>query len=285
MFRGPIQNNPPLVLFDLDETLIDRQYQPNIAEQDLIAAFRTAIDKGFVLGLNSDSPHVSLQEKYGRWGMNGPVVSERGAAIVQPGGGVEVFAAGAAAQFPRLRERLVAALQQRPDVTLKFGHVWQLAALSQAIKPDERLVIINPHRQFSLSFWVRCGAGQAAQASLLRQTVAALETLIEREFPDIAQARDTPFDVNDGYGICVAQLRSTTKTAAVSALADRDRRVFMIGNSMSDWIDDARVTHGAVANSDAAFRARTGERAGLLATEPLTRGALQLLARIMESAK
>jgi hypothetical protein len=277
---------PPIVLFDLDETLIDRHYRPNLADGELRRAFGAAIERGFVLGLNSDSPYESLLAKYRMWGMNGPIVSERGARVADPqSDAVSLFASGAAAQFPALRERLVASLERRGDLTVTSGHVWELAALSAAVLPEQRMVIVNPHRQSSLSFWVRTGAAlrdEAAADRLLADVVSELEALIARDFPDIARERDTPFDVNRDYGICVAQLRTTSKTAAVRALADGDRAVFMIGNSKSDWIEDPRILHGAVANSDPGFKDLVRGQGGLLANAPLTQGAVEMLAAIVD---
>jgi hypothetical protein len=56
----------------------------------------------------------------------------------------------------------------------------------------------------------------------------------------------------------------------------------MIGNSLSDWIDDPRVVHGAVGNASKEFKDRVRHQGGYTAARDLTEGALELLERMAE---
>ena len=200
--------NPPLFLFDLDETLIGRDYSLNVEERSLREAFRRAIANGAVLGLNSDTPTRSLKEKYTRWGMNGPIVAERGAEILTQAGET-VDLASPAGEFTKLRDRFAHVFSQRDDVSLRFAHAWDLDETVAQARPDQRLVVINPYRQRSLSFWARRGGSSGAAAMdfpLLQEMVTVLMSLIASEFPALRQNLDDPLDVNPDY--CIAVIHS-----------------------------------------------------------------------------
>jgi hydroxymethylpyrimidine pyrophosphatase-like HAD family hydrolase len=276
----------PIVLFDLDETLIDRTYSLNVDVERLRAEFRAAIAQGAVLGLNSDTPLPSLKETYDAWGLNGPIVAERGAQLYRRTGEV-IDLVPHAADFQRVRQRFVHELSRDGDVCIRFAQAFDLEEVTRNAPADARLVVIHPYRERSLSFWTRRGgrSGDAAHdPELLQAATQKLSELIAQEFP--ALSRDLDIDRNLKYCICVMTLRATQKTAAVKRLLDEWPRVFMIGNSMSDWIDSDRVIHGAVANADDAFKQRVRtQEGGRIAQAELTEGAIELLRGIVASTR
>lgn len=148
--------------------------------------------------------------------------------------------------------------------------------LAGAPRDAERLVLLNTSRERSLGFFVRRAVGDGTfvfDDATLRRVVSALTEVAERGFPTIWSRAD--LDVNDECCVCILHHRDTTKRAGVTRLLDELglRRRVMIGNGLSDYIDDGRVVHGAVGNARAELKALASRVAGTAVTE----GALELL--------
>src|SRR3989338_11517160 len=70
--------NSPLILLDVDETLVDIDYKLTCPASEWHAALRRAEARGAIIGLNSDSAYDTLQKRAVAYGIGGPVVAGRG---------------------------------------------------------------------------------------------------------------------------------------------------------------------------------------------------------------
>ena len=75
--------NGPLILLDVDETLVDVNYKLTCPDREWHVALRRAEKRGAIIGLNSDSAYDTLQKRAAAYGIQGPIVAERGALVAQ----------------------------------------------------------------------------------------------------------------------------------------------------------------------------------------------------------
>jgi hypothetical protein len=282
----------PLILLDVDETIVDTQYRLTVDPDVFRAAIVRVQERGAVLGLNSDSAFETLDRRARNLALRGPIVAERGALVATDRG--IAYTNQKALWLPELRDRFVRAFTEggRADrFAVLLGDVNQLAdalpGLPEAAAP-RTLILVNGFRRCSLAFYVR----RWRKDGLHRDVVYAGEVF--RLLEDIGEALaltsdvmsrhwfDRDVDVNPAYGICIIHDRQTTKSCAIDhILAEAgDRPVHMIGNSMSDDLKDSRVIQCAVGNADADYQARCRESGGLIAEQSLTAGVIELLDRI-----
>jgi len=288
--------NGPLILFDVDETLVDTGYEFTVPHGDVTAAIRRAETNGAIVGLNSDSGLATLKRYAVRAGMTGPIIAERGALVQEERGVPPEVLIPEAARFRELRGRFLTALM-REDRSLTYWVILSAfvndLAKPKAMPPLRPListdiaVLVNGSRLCSCSFYVRKQTWNvewswASDDVALDAVIAILEEAGE-EIPDLWAVRDV--DRNPTYGICVVHHRDTQKSRAVDWILEHAgaRPVYMIGNSTSDDLGDPRVIQCAVGNAKDVYKARCLETGGFVAERPLTEGAIEILEHIMRS--
>jgi hypothetical protein len=273
----------PLILFDLDETIIDTSYCVSVPDNVFRSAIQRAQGAGALVGLNSDSPHASLVRYAERFGMEGPIISERGGMVALSPDVPPISLVPEALGFGEMREAFVDAVLRTygADVLLVHGDV---AELSTTLPQPGQLgcvakiaVLVNGLRQCSVSYYVRCRTDGAWTSSPHRlREIHALLAAIGQSAP---LWLDGDEDLNDDYGIVIVHHRATKKAGAVPWLREAfpGRVIRMIGNSVSDWMGDDGVLHAAVANASSAYL----QRCITVADTPLTAGCIELLERFV----
>lgn len=275
----------PLILMDVDETIVDTKYRLTVDAEEFHAAIERVQARGAILGLNSDSAFETLDRRARDFGLRGPTVAERG-ALVATNANI-AYTNPEARWCAELRDRFVRALteESRSDrFAVLLGDVNQLAdalpGLPEAAAP-RTLILVNGFRRCSLAFyvrrWERSGLSRDPRATA--DAMAILEE-IGSSMGERWHKRDT--DANPDYGICIVHDRDTTKPRAVNHILAHagDRRVYMIGNSAADDLKDPRVTQCAVGNASSEYKARAIATGGLVAEYGLTAGVIELLDRI-----
>lgn len=257
------------VLLDLDSTLIDQSYN---LTTDVKATFGRLIHSGWLIGLNSDTPLKPLQVWWRKLGLNGPIVAERGAVVWLPDG-VQMLTSDFAEVFGNLRAAVIRAFLQIPGCLVIAGDATEFVrTVDRLTGCDTLLVAVNQYRMCSLSFFVRTisDQGQVLKDPIQARSVIRRLSALSAEFPIINQGQ-----LDERYCIFIVNAPDTNKTKGVQLLLDRLRleEMVMIGDSISDYIDDPRVHHFAVGNATPEFLALC-DRA---ATEVHTRGVIELL--------
>ncbi len=263
--------NGRLVLIDLDETLIDTQYQ--LTDAGIYGAINEAQSKGLTIGLNSNTPFQGLAIWRERLGMNGPIIAENG-AVVSGDDGTPQFDEQEAVQY-RIAQKAVAKRLGTLGVSTWSGN--PVEALRKGVRFGESgqtVALINNLRQCSLSFFVRV-VDQDGSFIIDNRETERISDLVGDLYPDFD---DAVLDINPEYGIIIAGRQKNNKYAGgqkLRSLLNYTGTFDMIGNSMGDYLGDL-ANHYAVANATEEYQ----KMSGYIASQPLTSGVIEILEMI-----
>lgn len=273
-----------LVLLDVDQTIIDKNYSLTVPLEKFRESVTCAQSEGVVIGLNSDSALSTLSSRMASYGLHGPVIAEKGALLLHRAGLVEpLYLDEKLKQYELFRNAIVQEILQRNSESCQYllvagdvnGLVNQLPNLPPASNSAEFAIIVNGLRKCSLGLWSRrrkMDGTWVIDSTALDDMISHIERIGIR-FSDIWGTRD--IDRNEQYGIYIAHDKSTNKARAVDHLI-RDEvfdQIFMVGDSMSDWLDDPRVTQCAVENASDEYK----KKCSMVALSPRTAGVIELL--------
>lgn len=278
----------PLVLLDVDETLLDVNYQLTVP----LGHWREAVDRaqarGATVGLNSDTSFPHLQRWARQYGIHGPIIAERGALfaptpVVAPTATVPV-----AARFPEFRtEFLLTLLAPRKvldEYLVCFGDINALSKQLPRLTPDVCLagaaVFVNGLRQASFSLYVR----RRGPDGSWEKDEGALDAVLGQVTSVIARSSwlcgQEEIDRNPAYGICIVHHRDSQKRAALAPLlteiGEHDPLI-MVGNSCSDLLGSSQVLQCAVGNADPAYKAACAH----VAERDRAAGVIELLEKLL----
>lgn len=269
-----------LLLVDLDGTLIDKNYRTtdNAIQEELDKIQKN----GFEIVLCSDSAIEYLEGWQRRLGISplSPIIGEKGGIIAMPNGASIIptaIDASLETAFCQARESLIKALSTNKGQLLILGDVNELA-----MRPPEfnleyqlsRVILVNTFRRVSFSMYIRKVDERGhlkIDSALTKKTWQEIEPTLLKHLP----GKELTLDVNHSYGIIIIHHKQTSKTRAVKRLLEKRRykRVFMVGDSKSDYIQDPQVIHLAVGNATAEYK----QLADYVATQKLTSGVIELL--------
>ena len=258
-----------LVLLDLDGTLIDEDYH---LPTDIISALNRGKDAGWLIGLNSDTPLKPLQVWWRKLGLNGPIIAEKGAILWLPDGR-QMLTSNAEDLFASLREEAVELFLRVPGCLVVVGDATEFVrSVTHLTGCDSCVVAVNAYRRCSLSFFVRTVGEQGKlieDPAVARDVVERIGILTPR-YPILSDGQ-----LDERYCIFIVNAPDTDKTKGVHRLLQelQTEEVIMIGDSMSDFIDEPRVKHYAVGNASLEFKAKCEG----VAKRAYTEGVLELL--------
>lgn len=235
-----------VALIDLDGTLLDMQYQ--VTDERIYSTVQRLQDSGWQIGLSSDTPYAGLKLWQDRFGMQGPMIAERGALVAV--GDSLLYDKEQAAAFAAATQAAAAIATQR----YVFWEGNPVEALRQGLRvgdPGDTVVLLNNLRQCSLSYFVR-QAGKDGELAIANDRTAAVAAELRATYPDFADLEE---DVNDDYGIVIVSRTGTTKRAGTQKLMSAlgVERVAMLGNSMGDYIGEDIAAQLAVGNADVPY--------------------------------
>ncbi|MEK7139344.1 MAG: hypothetical protein AAB817_01455 [Patescibacteria group bacterium] len=277
-------------MIDIDKTLINPTYDFTVPVEEIKSTVLQAQNCGLIIGLNSDSAIPTIAAKSDCLGITGPIIAERGALFLPTSVAPPIVVNPAADNFVSFRDAFLAALLKRSVGT---GHdlviigdvnflVNQLPAGPAAITTAKRAIIINGLRRCSCGLWVRTrdtnGQWQIDEPTL-RDVFEELLPIGTAIFHDGAGQPIMDVDYNPEYGIIIIHHPLSSKAAAIHQLRVTypDRTIYMIGDSMSDWMGGEQVIQCAVGNASADYR----RRCQLVSSDSFTAGVLGILETIL----
>lgn len=271
-----------LILLDLDKTLIDESYQPTIPDEMVRQAVNACLERDITIGLCSDSALNLLQYWEERFGMKGPIVFEKGAAVFYPTAGEKYVATPEATKwFPELRRRFAFKMVDRlPEWFTVVGDNTMFIQEQQRLPGGSRYaVLLSGVRQYSFGAHVRAVRDDG---TLLIDTGAL--PIIRDEVVDIATSlfgEELDIDANPEYGTLIIHAACTRKRNGVRAIIEQRHpsRILMVGDSLPDFLDLAEVDQYAVGNAKEEYK----QRCKYVANATYTEGVIEILGRLCVS--
>ena len=83
-----------LIMIDLDNTLINSDYQLNVAVKKFRDTIKELTKKNIKVGLCSDSATITLRQWTQKLQLTGPIIAERGAVICYDANSIETILDG-----------------------------------------------------------------------------------------------------------------------------------------------------------------------------------------------
>jgi len=268
-----------LVLLDLDNTLINANYQLTWSESEFRTMVQELARKDIHIGLCSDSAVITLRQWTDRLGLTGPIVAERGAVLWNSTQQTEIILdVSETAWFRSLRESFISAVMKNfPDATLMIGDATKFVKdqrVSAAL--TQHVFAINGFRVASFSFFACClndDRSALVPCSELLERASVLTTEMLTVYGK--KKEDLFWDENSQYGILIVHARITEKRRGVLALIDylKPEQTVMIGDGVSDFLDLPNVAQYAVGNADPRYK----EKSTFVAKSFLTEGVIECL--------
>ncbi|TAN58745.1 hypothetical protein EPN15_00180 [Patescibacteria group bacterium] len=271
-----------LVLLDLDNTLIDANYNLTAPKDELCAVVRELASRDIHIGLCSDSAVITLRQWTERLGLTGPIVAERGAvlwdAVEQTEEVLEISITG---WFRELRELFIREIMRdSPEATIILGDATRIVKdriFSAAL--TTHVFAVNGFRTSSFSFFA-CRLEQN-RPSLIpdAKLLANASRIVAKIVGSLGRNKNDLFwDENPKYGILIIHALSTEKWRGVSTLIDRlkPEQTVMIGDSMSDFLGLPHVAQYAVGNADPLYK----DKSAFVAERSLTEGVIECLRQL-----
>jgi hydroxymethylpyrimidine pyrophosphatase-like HAD family hydrolase len=263
-----------LALLDLDGTLIGDDYQTT--DDAIGETIQSAQNAGWSIGLHSDTPYEALELWRERFGMNGPIIAEKG-AVIELAGKVSLDDSTANA-IDVARQNITRYAQDRGIAVWSGNPVEAIREGLQYGEPGQTVMLINALSRCSLRFFVRtCQPdGRLAIDDVRTQAVISDFRPLFPEFPDLTE------DNNPTFGLMIAARGNITKRHGAQQLMARlgISRCVMIGNSMSDYLGNDIADHFAVGNASTEYQA-----VATTVPEELTHGCVAILRTLAERSE
>jgi hydroxymethylpyrimidine pyrophosphatase-like HAD family hydrolase len=271
-----------IVLLDLDNTLIDSDYNLTVSDDELRPVVRKLREKDIHIGLCSDSAAVTLKQWVDRLGLTGPIIAERGAVILSPEKQAEeVLEPSKTSWFRELRELFVSRIARDfPEATIVVGDATRFVknkVVNSVLTPQ--VFAINGFREASFSFFARrLNHDQSLlepDSELLIQSSRVVTELVSSLGKDIGNLF---WDENPTHGILIVHAITTEKWRGVSTLINRIKpeQTVMVGDSMSDFLGLPNVLQYAVGNANPCYK----EKSAFVSKDHLTKGVIECLQHI-----
>jgi hydroxymethylpyrimidine pyrophosphatase-like HAD family hydrolase len=261
----------PCLFLDLDMTLIDESRRMN--DRSIPACVKQLQQRGWSVGLNSNTPLEPLLVWMQYFGMTGSFIAEKGGVFYHQGRAV--FDEGLANQIQVSREAIKQRLRSM-NVQLLLGNptdvLREYAFTSMQPGP---LVILDTVRKSSVNFYVREVTPKkrlVINFELAKTLVDAVRSLY-RDVPNLKEKIDV---VN---GTLLAMQGGQSKRTGIRAFMMEAKltQVGMIGDSMNDYLGDLAV-HYAVGNATKDFQ----EKAVFVSKFPMAQGCKDIMKKLVK---
>lgn len=265
--------NDKVVLLDIDGTLIDGAYK--VTDSLIYEAVGLAIEQDWVLGLSSDSPYEAMQYWLGHFGLNGPIITEKGAQVILP----QEDPNHESNYFIDLRDNTIEYFTQ------KGMNIWQgdpaslirnSNRLPMPVDVGETVLLVNAFRRHSFGYFVRVIGEDGGLHISASQTQTIADEVRSLYSPDILVDED----LNHEHGLMIVSTYEMHKRIGSLVLMERlgVNRLSMVGNSKADYIGSDIAKHLAVGDAHPEFK----ELSDYIATRPVTGGAAQAILSLLE---
>lgn len=263
-----------VLLFDKDETLLNRKYQ--LTDTQIQDTIRGLQDQGWILGISSDAALEILQPLSQQLGLNGPLIAERGAIVQKPDGeilmnshDIDAISSSRHAMEQHLSELGIPVILNT-DPRLKNDTVdWG--------KPGEIIVVINALRKCSIALNIK----RIQSDGNLGFDEDATNTIVDAVKPFYPIFSHLFEDVSHDYGVLIVSNGDVNKRSGTQLYLREAglQQVGMIGNSESDYVGDDIAVHYAVGNGTNGFK----KNAVYTAQASLTQGVIEILSKIQQA--
>lgn len=273
-----------MALIDLDETLINKKYQLTIPEKTFKKIAGKLERQNIVMGLCSDSSVTSLKQWSDRLGISGPLIAECGAVVWEP------FFKKTAIISPRetnwfldFRSLFIdKIIRNFDDTTLMVGDATEFIRKQEKLPAVfKNLVIINKNRTASFSVYAKKFSKNSKKVENAPELLKEISSISEKLLKSFGkEKKDLFWDENPNYGILIIHSKKTAKKNGINFTNQRFNpdKIFMIGNSMADYVGIPSVSQLAVKNALPEYK----NECEFVATKNFTGGVVELLERIME---
>lgn len=239
-----------LILLDWDNTVIDDQ--SHINDTRLQEVIKWKISEGWEVGLNSDTPFRRLHGWWKSMNMNGPIIAEKGAVIWRPGEKPFVLLKTAEV-FSTFRERVISTVTKLEDYSLFYGDSTHfINSVTQITSNDSIILVLDSYRVCSLAMFVR----RIVDGKLFHDipTTEIISNLLISMYPPGLEVSE--IDLNREHCFICINDPNAKKSIGVKELLERwgkPSQVYMIGDSMSDYLDLPQVEQLAVGNAQTEY--------------------------------
>jgi hydroxymethylpyrimidine pyrophosphatase-like HAD family hydrolase len=252
------------IFFDLDGSLIDTTYRPNVAAVE----FRRQLE---LLGpetkthLNSNRSLVQLRTFYEEFGLNGYIILENGCCFFDPCTGVE----STSCVRPFDRDKLRSSLEL-PVVFTSTDAV----VMGQAVDAgDGPFVFAEPSRKYTMTLYPRLlqNSTPVKDVDLLQEVYLR----VKNEFIDYEVSQDPVT-----YWNILLKPKGVLKSTLLPQLS-RSERIASFGDSRDDiCMFECSMFSGAPENASEDAKEAVRQRGGMVTPSPYTKGAMEFLGEI-----
>jgi hydroxymethylpyrimidine pyrophosphatase-like HAD family hydrolase len=274
--RGQAEDLPlpsdKVLLVDLDKTLIDTSY--SVTDPGIYQEISRVKSLGWRIGLTSDTPLESLLSWSERFGMNGPVIAERG-SIIWEGGKTEMLFPESKAYFAELKTRLIKGLVA-DRVQFFHGDIVKFLNNNPRLKNviDPLIVLVNAYRLCSISTSVR----EIDEEGKLNTNLGLLEQLkvrLKNASDGVPRNFEIYEDFNPEYGSIILSPEQVNKRSAAQIWMKKNGlvQIGIIGDSPTDILGSDIAIHYAVGNATDDYK----EAAAYTSSQLITSGVVDIL--------
>lgn len=271
-----------IILCDLDGTLINEKYTLTVLSKQIRKAIQKKQSQGWLIGLNSDTPLEPLKSWARRFGMNGPLIGEKGQVLATSSEEPPQILGTMAEFFLNLKRKVVLQVhEEMPRAFIGVGDVTEFRRKKGKIYGEDHVaVLINGYRLCSFS-----GYALACQHNQLVNDPEVFDRFCKLVLSVVdAEKEGLEVDKNLMYGILILHEKRASKTLAVERLIKSIRpeiECVMIGDGDSDVIVlDHPVKLCAVGNASPLLKERARETGGIVAKGTYTQGVIEILTRL-----
>jgi len=271
-----------LVFLDLDNTLINAEYNLTAPEDELRLVVQSLVKRDIQVGLCSDSAVITLRQWAKRLGLTGPIIAERGAIIWDPTQqSEEVIEPSATGWFIKLRELFVAEIAKKfPEAAVMVGDATRFVKKRKIDQTSaSQIFAINGFRKASFSFFA-CSPG-TDKALLVPDSELLVRSshVVAESIESFGKKKNDLFwDENPKYGILILHALTTEKRNGAEVLMNRFKpeQTVMVGDNMSDFLGLSNVLQYAVGNADSHYK----QKAAFVSKKILTEGVIECLRQL-----
>lgn len=272
-----------LILIDLDNTIISYSGEMNITPKLFSAVVSQMKDKGYHIGLASNSAHETLLSHAKKLGFNGPLIAERGAVIYFNNELIPTNEKATRWMYDFRYSGLFHFQKLYKGSTVIIGDATGfMKEPLQSAHFTEDILLINGLREHSFSLFaakvdpnshklIPCADSLKHYCKLIEKLIGIHYHKSKTDLHWIEVPNDGLFIMND---------ISSSKSNGVSFLRDQIQlsEVHMIGDSLSDFIESGVTSHYAVSNASPEFK----KHCDYVSANTLSSGVLDCLQYILK---
>jgi len=254
-----------VVMIDQDGVLLGRNYQATIK----IADFFRNLPADVMIVPNSDTPVARIRYNFEQIAGIRPevVIGEKGAVVAL---GDRDHFISAIKGLEEYRQQLISRFGDRGcEIVIGDSATW--IRERKKFTPNKRMLIVDSYRQQTVGFYIVATDNEGV-ARLDNEWYEEGSAIVRQlALPQGIEAKD----FNAKYGIVIMNAAGITKTDGYRLLLQHypNDQFFMIGDSVIDIIEDAKVIHCAVGNACAEFK----QKAAYVAPSQITAGLKECL--------